>query len=63
MRLVRRLVLSCLSHNIYFRSKHIPGKSNLIADSLSRFKFQEAHQLEPFLDRHPNPIPPPFLHI
>ena len=40
MHLLRRLVLVCLSKNILFRAKHIPGKYNIIADRLSRLQFQ-----------------------
>ena len=35
MRLVRRLVVTALKFNVYFKSKHIPGKNNVIADKLS----------------------------
>ena len=28
MSLVRHLVLACMSHNIYFKAKHLPGKLN-----------------------------------
>lgn len=50
MRLVRRLVIAALTHNILFKAKHIAGKSNCIADHLSRFKFQEARAIAPWLD-------------
>ena len=36
-RLVRRLVLAGLKFNVLFKAKHIPGKSNVVADHLSRF--------------------------
>lgn len=42
MRLIRRLVLVALKFNIYFKAKHIAGKSNTFPDLLSRIKFQEA---------------------
>ncbi|KAK3101834.1 hypothetical protein FSP39_006695 [Pinctada imbricata] len=63
MRLVRRLVLTCLRNNIFFKAKHIPGKSNIIADRLSRFQFQEARRLAPFLDKQPTTVPHQLLHI
>jgi hypothetical protein len=50
MRLVRRLVLCTLSYNIVFRAKHIAGKSNIVADKLSRFHFQKARQVAPWLN-------------
>ncbi|XP_033739135.1 uncharacterized protein LOC117326493 [Pecten maximus] len=58
MKLVRRLVLSTLKFNIHFRAKHIPGYTNVVADKLSRFQFQEAHKIAPWLDPHPVSIPP-----
>ena len=42
MNLVRRLVLATLEYNVHVRSKHIPGKSNVVCDLLSRFSLQEA---------------------
>lgn len=39
MRLVRRLVLACLFHNIHFKAKHIEGKMSVTADRLSRFQL------------------------
>lgn len=41
MKLVRRLVVAAMKNNILFKAKHIPGKQNVLADYLSRFKFQE----------------------
>ena len=41
MSLVRPLVMTCLSHNIRFRSRHIPGKLNILPDSLSRLQVSE----------------------
>ena len=38
MHLMRKLVLSCLRHNILFRAAHIPVINNNLADSLSRGK-------------------------
>ena len=49
MQLVRELVLTAMSFNIHFKAKHIPGKTNIIADKLSRFQNQEARQLAPHL--------------
>jgi hypothetical protein len=63
MILVRRLVLVCLCKNIMFRAKHIPGKQNTLADSLSRFQFQTATLLAPHLDQDPTPVPVHLLRI
>lgn len=56
MRLLRRLVLVSLRFNIHFRSKHIPGKLNVTADRLSRFKFQDAFRETPHLHRQQTKI-------
>ena len=37
---VRRMVLSAPRFNIHFRAKHIPGKTNVVCDFLSRFSLQ-----------------------
>lgn len=63
MKLVRRLVLATLKHNIHFRAKHIPGKHNVIADRLSRFQFQAAFQSAPQLNHKQTPIPQTNLAI
>lgn len=57
MELVRRLVLASLTHNVLFRARHISGASNVVADHLSRFSFQTARQIAPFLDAQPTAIP------
>lgn len=61
MILVRRLVLATLQHNIFFKAKHIPGFTNVVADRLSRFNFQEAFSLAPWLNKEPISIPAPLL--
>lgn len=63
MSLVRRLVLSCMQKNILFRSRHVPGKSNLVADHLSRFQLQEAFQCQPNLVQTKTSVPVDLLHI
>lgn len=63
MRLVRRLVVVALAHNIAFSSEHIPGKTNMVADLLSRNKLQEARAWAPWLDKSPQEIPERWLNI
>ena len=63
MRLVRRLVIAALTHNIFFKANHIRGDHNCIADHLSRFKFQEARTLAPWLDHQPTMLPHHLIYI
>ena len=58
MSLVRRLVLTSLKYNVYFRAKHIPGKHYVICDLLSRFYLQKAQVLAPWLDKEASIVPP-----
>ena len=57
MRLIRRLVLAALKFNVYVKAKHIPGKTNVIADKLSRFQEISARQMAPWLLPHPVELP------
>ena len=52
MKLVRQMVLCCMKHNIILRAVHIKGEKNVLADSLSRLRFQKFHQLAPHMDRN-----------
>jgi hypothetical protein len=63
MHLLRRLVLTGLSHNIMFRAKQIPGKSNTLADYLSRLDFQAAFRITPHLSPHQTVVPRDLLTI
>ena len=58
---VHRLVLVCLSHNIVFKAKHIPGVRNKLANSLSRLQLQTFHQPAPAY-MHPSPTEIPVRH-
>ena len=49
-RLVRHFVLLCMEWNISFRSLHIPGVENEIADALSRFQDSRFRKLAPDAD-------------
>ena len=56
--LVRQLVLICLSQNIYFRARHLTGKHNVLADSLSRLQVERFLSLTRGMDSLPTTIPP-----
>ena len=47
MTFVHRLVLACLRFNILFRTRHVPGAKNSLADSLSRLQVSRFKQLAP----------------
>ena len=49
MELIGELVVQCMSHNIYFRAKHIPSKTNVIADYISRLQEDKAKVMQPTL--------------
>ena len=61
MSLIRHMVLKLLSFNILFRSRHIPGVSNILSDSLSRLQVTRFRQLHPTADREPTPVNLPIL--
>lgn len=63
MRLVRRLVLAAMKCNVWFRAKHIAGKTNTVADALSRFHFQQAIVHAPWLSPMPMIIPTHLFYI
>eukprot|EP00079_Xenopus_tropicalis_P012677 XP_002939985.2 PREDICTED: uncharacterized protein LOC100487960 isoform X1 [Xenopus tropicalis] len=45
--LLKHLVLRCLQLNVRFGAKHVPGYTNEIADSLSRFQWDRFRRLAP----------------
>ena len=50
MRLMRTLTRTAAMNNFHFSARHLPGVSNLAADSLSRFSFQKFRMVAPFLN-------------
>ena len=58
MELIRERVVLCMSHNICFRAKHIPGKTNMVADYISLLQEDKAKVVQPTLipDKVPLPI-------
>ena len=63
MRLIRKLTLITMSCNCYLKAQHIPGLSNEIADSLSRFQVPRFRRLAPWADRNPQQIPAAILEL
>lgn len=61
LQLLCQLVLTCLRHNILFKARHIQGKKNILADSLSRLQVERFKTLAPNVEEHPSAVPPPLL--
>ena len=61
MKLVRQLFLCAARMNFTIIAKHVPGKDNNIADSLSRFSMQVFRQLAPRAHLTPVMVPPAVL--
>ena len=61
MSLVRYLSLLAARHSFSFTASLVRGKSNPIADSLSRFQFQRFRRLAPHADSIPTQIPQQLL--
>ena len=47
MKMLRQFVLTSMKFNVLFKAQHIPGKLNVIADCLSRSKYQEEKKWAP----------------
>ena len=59
MKLIRTLSWTAAVKNFYFSARHVPGKFNQTADSLSRFLFQKFREFAPTADQHPQQCPAP----
>ena len=57
MKLMRTLIWQSAVHNFHVTSIHIPGKNNIISDSLSRFQLQKFRQAAPNAAPHPTLVP------
>ncbi len=55
--LMRRFTLCAMQSNFTAKAQHLPGKNNVIADALSRFKLQEFRLLAPTADKKPHQCP------
>ena len=58
MVLLRSLLLIAAKPNFHIAAQHIPGKHNIIADSLSRFNMQVFRAHAPQASPDPTPLPP-----
>ncbi|KAH3841651.1 hypothetical protein DPMN_115124 [Dreissena polymorpha] len=57
MKLMRKLTWVAATNNFTFRSLHIPGKRNIIADSLSRFQMGRFRAAAPQAKQNPEECP------
>ena len=57
----RQLVLACLRHNVLFTARHIQGKKNILADSLSRLQMERFKTLTPDDEESPTVVPSTLL--
>ena len=58
MVLLRHPSLLAARHSFAFTAHHVPGKSNAIADAISRFEFQRFRQLAPYASPTATLVPP-----
>ena len=61
MHLLRRLVLVACQFHFSVSARHVPGRHNSAADSLSRSCFQEFRRLHPSADPSPTFLPPELV--
>ncbi|XP_041922810.1 uncharacterized protein LOC121686960 [Alosa sapidissima] len=57
MPLLRRLTWQSVMHNFIINAEHIPGYCNVLADALSRSRFQEFRRRCPTANPEPTPCP------
>ncbi|KAK3089099.1 hypothetical protein FSP39_000774 [Pinctada imbricata] len=63
MKLVRRLVITALKHNILFKATHIPGTTNIASDKLARLQIKEFRDRFPQMNQLPTNISTEMLKI
>jgi len=57
MKLMRNMTWLALRHNFTFRARHICGKSNILADALSRFQMERFRKAAPTANWQPERCP------
>ncbi|VDI32332.1 Hypothetical predicted protein [Mytilus galloprovincialis] len=57
MKLMRKLTMCAATYNFAVYSEHLPGKSNVIADALSRLQMNKFRLLAPLAEATATPCP------
>jgi hypothetical protein len=57
MKLLRPLVMCTLRNNMHFKTVHLEGSINMIADALSHFQMSRFMEIAPNADQHPAQTP------
>lgn len=63
MHLIRPLVLQTMLHGMQFKSRHIEGRVNCIADAISRKQWGRFRRLDPKADAEQAAIPQDFMKL
>lgn len=63
MKLVRKLVINCMKHNILMKAEHIPGHHNILADLLSRFQIKTFREQAGCMNQEPTFLEPEVLDV
>ena len=63
MQLIRPLVLKTILFNLQWKSSHIEGRNNCVADAISRKQWARFKSLVPDVDLIPTPISQEFQRL
>ena len=58
MKLMRNMTWIAVKNNFTFKARHIFGKSNIVADALSRFQMERFRKAAPSANQYPEKCPP-----
>ena len=61
--MLRQIMSQCMSHNFTLKAHHIPGIKNILADPLSRCRFDLFFEACPTAGCNMTPIPPELLNF
>ena len=61
MTLLRKLIIATMTYNIQIQARYVTGRSNTLADAISRSRIDEFDHNAPWADSMPTQIPPDLL--